>query len=60
MWQVFKQRPAVVVNAAVLHDEHLADVPGGHAPFHLHRPATVVLVEHFDHLQHQKHLQVDS
>jgi len=51
MWDLLEQGPAVVINAVVLQDEQLADVPGSDVTGHLHRSAGVVFAVHFDYLQ---------
>lgn len=51
MWDVFKQSPAVVIDAVVLQDEQLADVPGSDVTGYLHSPAGIIFTVHFDYLQ---------
>lgn len=51
MSKLLEQRPAVVVDVMVLQNKQLADVPGGDVTGHLHCPAGVVLIVHFDYLQ---------
>ena len=51
MRELLEQCPAMVVDVMVLQNKQLADVPGGDVTGHLHGPAGVVLIVHFDYLQ---------
>lgn len=53
---VFKQSPAVVVNAVVLQDKQLTDVPGGDVTGNLHGSAGVVFTIDFNYLWTQAHI----
>ena len=50
MGELFKQGPAVVIDAMVLQHKQLADVPGSDVTGNLHRSAGVGLIVHFDNL----------
>lgn len=51
MRELLKQSPAVVVNAMILHDKQLADVPGCDVSGNLYCSTGIVLIIHFDYLQ---------
>lgn len=53
MSKVLNQCPAVVINAVVLQNEQLADIPGNDVTWNLHSSAAVVLAVYFDHLPHR-------
>lgn len=52
MSKVLNQRPAVVIDAVVLQNEQLADIPGSDVTGDLHGSTAVVLAVYFDHLPH--------
>lgn len=51
--EVFKQSPAVVINAVVLQDKQLAYVPGSDVTGNLYCSAGMIFIIDFDYL-HQK------
>ena len=53
MWEVFKQGPAVVIDAVVLQDEQLAYVPGSDVTGNFYCSAGVIFIINFDYLQQQ-------
>lgn len=53
MSKVLNQCPAVVVDAVVLQNEQLADIPGSDVTGDLHSSTAVVLTVYFDHLPHR-------
>lgn len=53
MSKVLNQRPAVVIDAVVLQNEQLADIPGSDVTGDLHSSTAVVLTVYFDHLPHR-------
>lgn len=54
MGKVFKKSPVVVVNAVVLQDKQLADVPGSDIRGNLYRFAGIIFIIYFNYLK-QKH-----
>ena len=53
MREVLKQSPAVVIDAVVLQDEQLADVPGSDVTGNLDCSAGVIFTINFDYLQQE-------
>lgn len=56
MSKVLNQRPAVVIDAVVLQNEQLADIPGSDVTRDLHGSTAVVLTVYLDHLPYSNPL----